>query len=112
MAKDRRPSTRGTGTVRFVMAEEHDEGMVVVDAIVESSEVGGALPPPGHPMTLPLMLPEPTWMGDALRELLLEWVAVDALVRVDLIRGRHTLLARLGCDEAVMSLALAGTSVD
>ena len=111
MTQDRRPSTRGTGTVRFVMAEEHD-GMLVVDSIVESSEIGGTMPPPGHPMTLPLLLPEPPWMGEALRDLLFEWVAVDALVNVDLIRGRHTLLARLGCEESVMSLALAGTSVD
>jgi len=111
MEKDRRPSARGAGTVRFVMADSQD-GMVVVDAIVQSSEAGGALPTPGQPMTLPLLLPEPSWMGDALRELLLEWVEGDALVRVELIPGRQTLLARLGCAESVMSLALAGTTVE
>ena len=111
MGKDHRPSARGSGTVRFVMADEQ-EGMVVVDAIVQSSEAGGALPAPGQPVTLPLLLPEPSWMGDALRELLLEWVDADALVGVELIPGRRTLLARLGCAESVMSLALAGTSVN
>ena len=111
MGKDRRANARGTGTVRFVMADEQ-EGMVVVDAIVQSSEAGGALPAAGQPMTLPLLLPDPRWMGDALRELLVEWVDADALVRVELIPGRHTLLARLGCAESVMSLALAGTTVD
>jgi hypothetical protein len=111
MAKDRDAAGAGTGTVRFVMADEQ-EGMIVVDVIVESSTSGGALPEPGQPMTLPLMLPEPSWMGDALRELLLEWVQTDAVVRVDVVRGRHTLVARLGCDESVMSLALAGTTGD
>lgn len=111
MGKDRSANARGRGTVRFVLADEQ-EGMVVVDAVVESSDEGGTLPAPGEPMTLPLMLPEPSWMGNALRDLLLEWVEADALVRVEVIRGRHTLLARLGCAESVMSLALAGTSVD
>ena len=111
MANGHNANSKGTGTVRFVLADEQ-EGMVVVDVIVESSDLGGSLPAPGQPMTLPLLLPEPSWMGDALRELLFEWVDTDALVRVDVIRGRHTLVARLGCDESVMSLALAGTSVD
>ena len=111
MGKDHRANVRGTGTVRFVMADEQ-EGMVVVDAIVQSSEAGGALPAPGQPMTLPLLLPEPTWMGEALRDLLIEWVEADALVRVELIPGRRTLLARLGCAESVMSLTLAGSTVD
>jgi hypothetical protein len=111
MPKDRSDNARGRATVRFVLADEQ-EGMVVVDAVVQSSTGGGTLPAPGQPVTLPLMLPEPSWMGDALRDLLIEWVEADALVHVEVLRGRHTLLARLGCEESVMSLALAGTSVD
>ncbi len=111
MPKGRHADTTGSGTVRFVLADEQ-EGMGVVDVIVESSDVGGSLPAPGQPLTLPLMLPEPSWMGDALRELLIDWVETDALVRIEVIRGRFTLMARLRCEESVMSLALAGTSGD
>lgn len=94
--------------VRFVLASEGD-GTASVDCIVISSVSGGHLPPPGHPVTLPLLLPEPSWMGDSLLQLLHEWASRDAVVDMRLTQGRNGLVAKLACSDSRMSLAIAET---
>ena len=95
-------------TVRFVAVSDRD-GLIAVDCIVAESVAGGHLPPPGHPTTLPLLLPEPEWMSSSLRDLLTGWANADALVDVRLTRGRDAMVARLACADSTMSLALAGS---